>query len=101
MWADFRLQRSCDPCIFFNKVFYGTLRDALPLHGQEKGMLMAGKRFDFFTLSKVICHGRCDFGRKIQDYLVAALAGDKESIVFKIHILQIDTNTFRNADTGS
>ena len=58
---------------------------------------MTGQCRDFPASIQIICQCRRDFRRKIQHDLIAAFSCHQKSIVFQIHIGNIQSDALRNA----
>ena len=99
--ADGGLQRGSDGRVFFDHFLYRTLRNPAPLKGQEESVLMARQSFDLTALLQIICQSFGNLWREIQDHLIAALAGDQEGVLLKIHIVNIDAYQLGNTDAGA
>ena len=99
--TDLLFQRRCDSSVFFHQVLYSALGDPLPLQAEEKCVFMARKRFNLHPFIQVFAEGISDFRREVKHYLIAAFPCDQESVVFHIQVIQVDSDAFTDADSGT
>ena len=93
---------SCDLSgIFFDHILNSLHTNSFALGRIEESVLMAGKGSDSFTDLQVSFECFFYFRPKIDNHFISTFSGDLDSIVLKIYIFNIQSNTFGYTDSGS
>ncbi len=100
VWRDF-LEGGHIAGVFLDQIFHSTNGDAAILKGEKQRIFMTLQRNDQFPFLEISQERFPGFMRKLNDRIVSAFSVDSQTIVVKIQILQIDSHTFRNTNTGA
>ena len=93
---------SCDLTgVLLHKVLNGLHPDPFPLSRIKQRMLMPGQRRDPFPHLQVPLERVSNLLAKVNSHLVAALSCHRDSVILKIDVLNIQSDTFRHTDSGS
>ena len=87
--------------VFFDKVFDSTDRDPPVLEGEEEGLLVAFLRQDLPALFQIFPDRRLHLISEVDDGFVTALAVDPDSLFLEVNIIQIQTDTLGDPDSGA
>ena len=82
------------PCILFNHVFHSLHAHPVPLGRVEESVLLTFLRDDRFPLLDPVLKSLFDFTAEIYDRFRSPLADDLNTIVSKIDITDIKSDTF-------
>ena len=93
---------SCDLAgVLFDHIFDCLHAHTFTLSRVEESMFMSGERSDTFAYLQIAFQSFFNFFTKINNHFVATFSGDFNSIIFKIYIFNIKTDTFRYTDSGA
>ena len=96
-----RLQRRNDGSIFLDQLLYRTDIHPALLRRQEQCVFMPGQSCYCFAPIHIFAQHIRNFIRKIKNDALAAFSGNKEAVCLKIHILNVQPNTFAHSNARS
>ena len=92
----------CDlPGIFFNQIFNCLDTDPAALCRIEESVLMACQRGDIFPDFQILFECFFHLWSKIYNHFISAFSGNFNSVIFEIHIFNIQSDTFGYTDSGT
>ena len=91
---------SCDLSgIFFHQILDSLDTDPATLGRIEECMLMAGQRCNIFPHFQIFFQSFFYLRTKINDHLISTFSCDLDPVIFEIHILNIQSDTFRHTNS--
>ena len=82
--------------IFLDKLLHGADRNPSVLNGKKKRFFVAGKRHNMLSFFQIGQESRFYFLTEIDNVLIAAFSTNFNPHIVKIHVLNIQSNTFWN-----